>query len=93
MGQVSNASPRSLEERIKAVTKVVKERNLDLELFFNCTTNCWGSNCNDSVRQDLGDLLDLIEEDVRDFGVTRADDDTPESSPLPEEPKYEPWKP
>lgn len=93
MGAVTNVPPRSLEERIKAVTTVAKQRNLDLELFFNCTSGCWGSNCNDSIRQDLGDLLDLIEEDVRDFGIAKASDDDSEHFAESKENKYQPWKP
>lgn len=93
MGEVTN-QPKSLEERIRTVTKVARERNIDLELFFSCTSGLWGSNCNDTIRPDLGDLLDSIEEDLNDFGGIRVKDDPlVELLDLPEEPKYQPWKP
>lgn len=94
MGQVSNTPPITLEDRVKAITKAAKSNNLDLELWFSCTSQHWGSNYSEDIRPDLGDLLALIEEDLRDFGVRHpVVMEPPEPPVLPEEPAYKPWKP
>lgn len=91
MGVVSNVPPRTLDDRIKAVAKVAKERQVDFELWYNCKTGQWGSNWNNVYRDNVNDLLDLLEEDLRDFN---KDNVVREEEPpvIPEEPQYQGWK-
>lgn len=92
MGVVTNVPPKTLEERVQAITKLAKERNVDFDIWFAANNGQWGSNWGNGLyRNDLGELLELIEEDIRDLG--RPSEETEELLAMPEEPKYQPWKP
>lgn len=75
----------SLEERIRSVTKTAQERNIDFDLCFISARGEWSSNYGEGYnRSRLEDLLELIEEDMRN--------PLPTPPALPEEPDPQSWK-
>jgi hypothetical protein len=75
----------TLEERIRSVTKAAQEKNADFDLCFIAARGEWSCNLGSGyTRSRLEDLLELIEEDIRN--------PVPETPSLPEDPEDVSWK-
>ena len=100
MGETTN-QPKTLEERVQAAAKAAQDRNIDFDIWFIAARGEWNSNWSgDQPKATLGELLDVIEEEIRTTAeeliirdVEPDDPETPEPPSLPAEPKYQPWKP
>lgn len=84
MGVVTNVR-KSLEERIQELTRVARNNNIDFDISFIAARGEWTSNWGEGyVRSNLVDLLELLEEDIRN--------PLPTPPVLPEEPEPVNWK-
>lgn len=84
MGETSN-KPKTLEQRIAAITETAKRRNLDFDICFVAARQEWTTNWGEGiVRSKLEDLLEVIEEDIRHY--------VPPPPDLPDEPEETIWK-
>lgn len=77
MGQITN-QPKTLEERVRAVTKAAQDRNVDFDIGYVAARSEWTSNWRDGLGYaSLSDLLDVLEEDIRDhktfYAIDRLD--------------------
>jgi hypothetical protein len=65
MGEVTN-QPKSLEDRIRAVTEIAKQRNFDFDICYVAARQEWTTNWGEGLnRSRLEDLLEVVEEDMR----------------------------
>ncbi|MNG46954.1 hypothetical protein D3C79_48210 [compost metagenome] len=84
MGVTTN-QPKSLEERVAAAVKAANERKVDFDICYIAGRAEWSTNWGEGyVRSNLSDLLELIEEDIRN--------PVPPAPDLPDEPEPAGWK-